>query len=159
VSKRSKGAGEPRLTPAKAKNLLGVARVVGPAVLPVVAPYLVKAATTARDGVDRYRARRLGVGVEQLAQFSGRGGALHARITGAQASLADLAERAEKSPDRDDTEDQRRFVDDGQRRLADLATAVRAAERMPAARRRATHKAAAAELDRLEAELLRRLGV
>jgi hypothetical protein len=40
-----------------------------------------------------------------------------------------------------------------------LATAVRAAERMPSARRRPAHRAVAADLDQLEADLLRHLGV
>ena len=44
-------------------------------------------------------------------------------------------------------------------RWPQLAAAVRAAERMPSARRKAAHKAVAAELDRIERELLRRLGV
>lgn len=142
-----------RITPAKAKNLVGVAKVLGPAVLPVVAPYLARAAAVTRDGVDRLRARRLGVPVEDLAVFSGRGGALHARIVGADSALAELGGR-EGASDAD-----REYATGGRRTLANLAAAVRAAERMPARRRKAAHRAAAEELDRLEAELLHRLGV
>jgi hypothetical protein len=150
--KRSGAAGEPkspRFTPGKAKNLLGVAKVLAPAVLPVVTPYLVRAASAARDGVDRYRARRLGIDVAELADFTGRGAALHARIAGADASLAGL-----ESSDAD-----REFAVKGRQTLAKLAVAVRVAERMPAARRKAAHRAVAAGLDLMEQELLRRLGV
>jgi len=133
-----------------AKNALGVAKVLVPAVVPTVAPYVVKATAAARDRVDRYRARRLGVPVDDLARFGGRGGSLHARIVGADRALTELGERSA---------DQREFAETGRATLGNLAAAVRAAERMPAQRRKAAHRAAAAELDRVESELLRRLGV
>lgn len=141
------------ITPAKAKNLVGVAKVLGPAVLPVVAPYLARAATLTRDGLDRFRARRLGVPVEDLAEFTGRGGSLHARIVGADTALLALGDRPEV------TEADREYIANGRRLLANLAAAVRAAERMPARRRKEAHRAADIELDRLEGELLHRLGV
>lgn len=143
----------PRLTPGNAKNLLGVAKVIGPAVVPVVAPYVLKAASAARDGLDRYRAHRLGIAVDDLAEYSGRGGALHARIVGADQSLADLESRTQAgSVDHE-------FAVRGRDTLTKLAAAVRAAERMPTARRRAAHRSVAGELDPIEQELLRRLGV
>lgn len=145
---RKSGSKLPKLTPSNAKNLVGVAKVIGPAVLPVVAPYALKAASAARDGLDRYRARRLGVDVTELARYTGRGGALHARIVGADQSLAEMEAR-----DAD-----REFAVRGRDTLAKLAAAVRAAERMPAARRKAAHKAVSAELDPIEQEILRRLG-
>ncbi|HEX4704454.1 MAG TPA: DUF6474 family protein [Pseudonocardiaceae bacterium] len=138
----------PRFTPGRAKNLVGVAKVLAPAVLPVVTPYLVRAASAARDGVDRYRARRLGIDVAELADFTGRGAALHARIAGADASLAKL-----ETSDAD-----REFAVKARETLAKLAVAVRVAERMPAARRKAAHRAVASALDLIEEELLRRLG-
>lgn len=158
MSRRTKKAAEhtPRVTPAKAKNLLSVAKVIGPAVLPVVTPYLLKAASAARDGVDRYRARKLGVPVADLAEFTGRGGALHARIVGADTALTELADSPGGSAG---AEANRAFVAGSRETLANLATVVRAAERMPAERRRAAHRAVGTELDRIEAELLRRLGV
>jgi hypothetical protein len=146
----------PRFTPGKAKNLIGVAKVVAPAVLPVVAPYAIRAAAAARDGVDRYRARKMGVGVERLAEFSGHGGALHARIAGMSQALAELAERVGTDPV--ESADAA-FATRGRKDLDKLAAAVRAAERMPSARRRAAHRAVATELDTIEQELLRRLGV
>lgn len=138
----------PRLTPGSAKNMLGVAKILGPAVLPVIAPYALKAASAARDGLDRYRARKLGIDVADLAEYSGRGGALHARLVGADQSLAEMESR----------ESDREFAVRGRETLTKLAAAVRAAERMPTARRKAAHKAVAAELDPIEREILRRLG-
>jgi hypothetical protein len=142
-----------RLTPGNAKNMLGVAKIVGPVVVPVVAPYALKAASMARDRLDRYRAHKLGVGVEQLAEYTGRGGALHARIVGADQSLAEL-ESTDRVSDTD-----REFATNGRDTLVKLAAAVRAAERMPTSRRKAAHRAVAGELDPIEQELLRRLGV
>jgi hypothetical protein len=138
---------KPRFTPAHAKNLIGLAKVVGPAVVPVVAPYALRAASMARDAVDRMRARRLGVEVKDLATYSGRGGALHARIAGAAAAAAELRNSDAA------------FADASEARLTKLAAAVRAAERMPNARRKAAYKAVSQELDRLEEDLLHRLGV
>lgn len=132
----------PRITPSNTKRAIGVAKVV----LPVVAPYAIKAAGYARHRWDAARARRLGVPVDQLPGMSGKGAALHARLVRLSTSLRDVAER---------------YPSDAaaEQRLADLATAVHAAELMPAARRRAAYKAIGAELDVLEGDLLRRLGV
>ncbi len=153
MARRSKGTEDhsSRITPSRAKNLVGVARIVLPAVVPVISPYLLKAAGTAREQLDRMRARRIGVDVGDLAKFSGRGGALHARIAGAADALAELAAK--------DDPVTREFTTRGRDTLTTLAAAVRAAERMPTTRRRAAHQAVAAELDRIESELLRRLGV
>ena len=150
---RKHAGDEPRITPKKAKNALAVAKIIGPAVIPLVAPYVVRALGEARDRFDRIRANRLGVPVEDLPRFSGRGGALHARITGAAAAIAELRERTEV------TADDRAFADRSETTLRQLAAAVRAAERMPTARRKAAHRAAALELDQLEERLLQRLGV
>jgi hypothetical protein len=135
----------PRITPAKAKNAIAVAKVIGPAVLPVITPYLTKTAGTVRDQWDRMRARRLGIGVGDLAGYTGRGGALHARIGGIAGSLAELKDQP--------------FADATETRLRQLTAAVRAAERMPTARRKAAHRAVGEELDRIEREVLSRLGV
>lgn len=153
MARRNKGTEghSPRFTPGKARNLVGVAKIVLPAVVPVVSPYLLKAAGTARDQLDRMRARRMGIDVGELSKFSGRGGALHARIAGAADALDELAQKDDPAT--------KEFTSRGRDTLSTLAAAVRAAERMPSARRRAAHQAVAAELDRIESELLRRLGV
>ncbi|GGS18686.1 MULTISPECIES: DUF6474 family protein [Actinokineospora] len=132
-----------RITPSRARNAIAVAKVIAPALIPVVTPYLIKATGTARERWDRHRARRLGVAVGDLAQYSGHGGALHARISGVATALAE-----QQSPDRET-----------ETRLRQLAAAVRAAERMPASRRRAAHRAVDSELDAIEERLLQRLGV
>ncbi|MDF3049825.1 MAG: hypothetical protein K0R87_1463 [Pseudonocardia sp.] len=136
------------LTPARARRMIGVGRVVAP----LLAPYALAAAGAARAHWDAYRAGRLGVTPMQLSAYSGRGGALHARIDRIAEALDALERTAE-----DDTP--RRFVEETRPRLADLAVAVRASEQMPAPRRRTAHKAIAGELDRVELALLRRLGV
>src|SRR2546423_7193025 len=152
---RAAGDGEktPRITPGKAKNGVAVAKIVGAAVLPVVTPYLVKSAGTVRDRWDRMRARRLGVGVDELPQFSGRGGGLHARLAGAATALTEL--RAKPGASNGDVT----WADQTETTLRQLTAAVRAAERMPSARRRAAHPAVAAELDQIEENMLHRLGV
>ncbi len=147
------GQAGPRFTPKKAKNALAVAKVVGPAVIPVVLPLVMRGLGEARDRIDRIRARKLGVPVEDLAKFSGRGGSLHARISGAAEAVAELRGRKEA------TAEDRTFADTSEITLRQLAAAVRAAERMPTTRRKAAHKAAAHELDQLEQRLLHRLGV
>ncbi|GAA3535728.1 DUF6474 family protein [Amycolatopsis ultiminotia] len=152
-NKAKQDVGEARITPKKAKNAVAVAKVLGPAVIPVVAPYAVRAAGAARELYDRYQARKLGVAVDRLAEYTGRGAGLHARIAGVVQGLGELRKSA-KATDAD-----RKFADEAQSTLEQLSATVRAAERMPAARRKAAHRAVTGELERLEDQLLHRLGV
>ncbi|MFE0026914.1 DUF6474 family protein [Amycolatopsis sp. NPDC059021] len=145
--------GEARITPKKAKNAIAVAKVIGPAVIPVVAPYAVRAAGAARELYDRYQARKLGVSVDQLGEYTGRGAALHARIAGLAQGLGELR-KSSKASEADVS-----FATDAQGTLEQLSATVRAAERMPASRRKPAHRAVAGELDRLEGQLLHRLGL
>ncbi|MEU5691055.1 DUF6474 family protein [Actinosynnema sp. NPDC020468] len=138
-------AGRQRLTPGRAKNLVGVAKVVAPALIPVVAPLAVRAAALVSDRYDVFRARRLGVPVAELARYSGKGARLHARIAGFAKALEEVRDAE--------------FARVANERLAQLAAAVQAAERMPTSRRRAAHRAVDADLGALESELLKRLGV
>jgi len=138
-----------RITARKVRRMIRIAGVIGP----VVAPYAMRAAGYARHRWDVARARRLGVPVEQLPSFTGRGAALHARLAGLAASLSELARR-----DSDDIETAQ-YAKRTERRLADLAAAVRVAEHMVPARRKAAHQAVARELDELETKLLARLGL
>jgi hypothetical protein len=142
------------MTPARARRMIGVGR----AVLPLLAPYALAAAGVARARWDAYRALRLGVTPDRLNAYSGRGGALHARIDRLAESMATL----EEGSARDDDEKRaasRRFAVETRPRLVDLALAVRAAEQMPAPRRRVAHRAVGGELDRVELALLRHLGI
>lgn len=140
-----------RLTPGNAKKLVGVVRVLGPA----VAPYARQAFGMARDGYERARARRLGIDAADAGRFTGRGAGLQARIAGDTDALREL--RTGRSAEDGSTTEQ--FAERAEARLGQLAGAVRAAERMPAQRRRAAHRAVTGELDRIEDDLLNRLGI
>lgn len=144
VAQAEKGTREP-MTAKRARRLLGVGKVVAP----VVAPYALAAASTARAAWDNRRASRLGVAPEQLGAYAGPGGALHARISRIADTLATLEE----------TGSAKAFVTETRPRIADLSVAVRAAEQMPSQRRRAAYKAIGHELDTIESALLDHLGV
>lgn len=139
------------LTAARAKRVIGVSK----AVAPLLAPYALAAAAVARNRWDAYRAARLGVEPGQLAAYSGPGGALHARLS----RMAEALERLESGAEANATGAAHRFAVDTRPRLADLAVAVRAAEQMPAPRRRTAYRSIGAELDRIEIALLHHLGV
>lgn len=130
------------LTAKRAKRLIGV----GTAVAPLLAPYALAAATVARGAWDARKAARMGIAADQLSAYAGPGGALHARLSRVAEALGELS-------------GDQAFVDATRPRLADLAVAVRAAEQMPTARRRTAYRAIGAELDRIEVDLLNRLGV
>lgn len=134
-------------TPGRAKNLVGVAKVVAPALIPVLAPVIARGAGVLSEQYDRYRARRLGIDVADIGMYSGYGARLHARIVGFSESLETL-----RATDSD-------WVSKTEARLAQLLAAVRASERMPTARRKAAHRAVGTDLEVLEQELLRRLNV
>lgn len=152
------------LTAKQAKRMVGV----GKAVVPLLAPYALAAAGVARAGWEARKAAKLGVDPGQLSAYAGRGGALHARISRVAETLSELegptdqpagaAPRAlAAAPGSGDAAAE--FTARTRPRLADLAVAVRAAEQMPTARRRAAFTAVGHELDRIEDELLERLGL
>ncbi len=134
-------------TAGRAKNLVGVAKVVAPALIPVLAPVIARGAGLLSEQYDRYRARRLGIDVADVGRYSGYGARLHARIVGFSESMETL-----RATDSD-------WVSKTEARLSQLLAAVRASERMPTARRKAAHRAVGTDLDVLEQELLRRLNV
>ncbi|SMD21647.1 DUF6474 family protein [Lentzea albidocapillata] len=134
-------------TPGRAKNLVGVAKVVAPALIPVLAPVIARGAGVLSEQYDRYRARRLGIDVADIGRYSGYGARLHARIVGFSESLETL-----RATDSD-------WVSKTEARLTQLLAAVRASERMPTARRKAAHRAVGTDLEMMEQELLRRLNV
>jgi hypothetical protein len=137
------------LAPSRIRRTLTASRLLAPVVVPVA----YRAAIGARGLIDERRADRLGVPLTQLGQFSGAGGRLSARISGAEQSLALVAQR---NPD--DAEN-RRFVAAITDRLAALAAAVPAAENMPGPGRRAAQTSIGEQLDGIEADILSRLGV
>lgn len=153
MSRKKSDSDGPGLTPKKARNAVSVAKIVIPAVAPVLAPVALRAAGAAREAYDRYQARKLGVPVERLPEFTGRGARLLARIAGVSEAVADLRDAPRAS------NEDIKFAHDAGETLQQLTTAVRAAERMPASRRKAAHQAVASELERLEGQILKRLGV
>jgi len=160
--KRRKGSGDSdgknarkeRITPGNAKRAIAVSKVLAPALIPVV----MRAVALARGAWDERKARRLGVPATELNNFTGKGGALHARIARVGVTLAELQATTGNSGG-PRAEEVNAFVAETAPRLLDLAAAVRAAELMPAERRRGAHRAVAAELDRVEPRLLGLLGI
>lgn len=143
-------------TGAKVKRYIGIARIV----VPIVAPLVYQAVGQARERWDAHRARQLGVAPDELTEFTGRGAALYARIHNLALSARDLRERhAGPTTHGGDATEVAAFVDEADTRLTDLEAAVRAAEQMPASRRRSAHVAVAGELDRIETRLLVHWGV
>ncbi|AXK87068.1 hypothetical protein IU443_14870 [Nocardia farcinica] len=128
------------------KKYIGVARVL----VPVLAPLAYRGATYLRGQLDTRRAQQLGIGVHQLADYSGHGAKLQARIANTEAALGRVEDNGEET---------RTFVAATRDRLASLDTAVRTAEQMPAGRRRAVHASISHELSGIEADVLARLGV
>jgi Family of unknown function (DUF6474) len=142
--KSSEEPGGPVVTPGNAKRALAIGKILAPALLPIA----MRAATVARGAWDERKARRLGIEPGELVKYSGRGGALHARIGRIAQALARLRAEGHKS-DQVTT-----FSAEVEPRLVNLAAAIRAAELMPTERRRTAYRAVAAELDRIEPRLL-----
>ena len=136
------------LAPGRIRRTLTASRLLAPVVVPVA----YRAAISARGVIDERRADKLGVPLTQLGQFSGAGGRLSARISGAEQSLRLVDER------HDDSETQQ-FVSAITERLTALAAAVPAAENMPGPRRRAAQSSISEQLDGIEADIMARLGV
>ncbi|MFD6392683.1 DUF6474 family protein [Nocardia sp. NPDC060259] len=131
------------------RKYIGVARVL----VPVLTPLAYRGATYVRGQLDARKAQQLGIGLDQLGEFSGHGARLQARITNTETALNKVAADA---PGDADT---KKFVDAARSRLTDLTVAVNTAEQMPAARRKAVHASISSELSVLETDALARLGV
>lgn len=138
-------------TAARAKRMIGVSK----AVAPLLAPYALAFAGVARSRWDAYRAGRLGVEPGQLSKYTGPDGALNARLS----RIAQALQELEGGAGTHGTDDDKAFAARVRPRLEDLGVAVRAAAQMPTPRRRTAYRAIAGELDRVEVELLTRLGV
>lgn len=167
-TRRSTAAVTDSAAPAKTKTPLDAKRAkrligVGTAMAPLLAPYALAIAGSVRGAWDAHRAARLGVEAGELAAYSGPGGALHARLSRVAEALNEL--EAKKGDDAGNgtggggTGADAAFATTTRPRLADLAVAVRAAEQMPATRRRTAYRSIGDELDRIEIALLTRLGV
>ncbi|MEV4124818.1 DUF6474 family protein [Nocardia sp. NPDC049707] len=139
-------------TASQVRKYLGVARVL----VPVLAPLAYRAATYIRGRIDTRRAHQLGIGIEQLGDFSGHGGRLRARISNTEAALDKIGAQSGDKVNKGETQE---FVAAIQDRLGNLTAAIRTAEQMPAPRRRAVHTSISSELSGIEADVLARLGV
>ena len=114
------------------------------AMAPLLLPLVYKAVVMVRDANTKSRAQQLGVSVDELAQHSGPGADLKARITGMEKSLATY-----KLP--------QGFQTDVIERLQALRTAVENADRMSPDQRKRAHRTISADLDELNKEVLARL--
>ncbi|WP_330233835.1 DUF6474 family protein [Nocardia sp. NBC_00508] len=137
-------------TASQVKKYLGVARVL----IPVLAPLAYRGATFLRGRLDSRRAQQLGVGIDQLGDFTGHGGKLQARIANAEAALEQVG-----TQDGKDKGETQKFAAATKDRLGSLTAAVRTADQMPAHRRRAVHTSITHELSGIESDILARLGV
>ena len=130
--------------PKTASRAMSVAKIVGPS----VAPYALRAATSARGYIDERRAQKLGVSADEIAAYRGPTGPVGARIASLRSGIADLRRRRA-------TDSQvNRFSEVATARLADLEIAAHTAASMPSARRRGTLAALNRELNQIEADLM-----
>ena len=129
-----------RLNSSKVLRYSAAIRAMAPLLLPLV----YKAVVMLRDANTKSRAQQLGVSVDELAQHSGPGADLKARITGMEKSLATY-----KLP--------QGFQTDVVERLQALRTAVENADRMSPDQRKRAHRTISADLDELNKEVLARL--
>ena len=129
-----------RLNSSKVLRYSAAIRAMAPLLLPLV----YKAVVMVRDANTKSRAQQLGVSVDELAQHSGPGADLKARITGMEKSLATY-----KLP--------QGFQTDVVERLQALRTAVENADRMSPDQRKRAHRTISADLDELNKEVLARL--
>lgn len=129
-----------RLNSSKVLRYSAAIRAMAPLLLPLV----YKAVVMVRDANTKSRAQQLGVSVDELAQHSGPGADLKARITGMEKSLATY-----KLP--------QGFQTDVIERLQALRTAVENADRMSPDQRKRAHRTISADLDELNKEVLARL--
>ncbi len=130
--------------PRTLRRLMLAAKVVGP----VVAASAMRTSTGVRGMLDDRRARQLGVPIEDVAAYKGPAGTIQARITGLTKAINDLRDRRGSDPK------VARFTERANARLGELSAAATATLSMPAGTQRAALRAASADLDQLDAELM-----
>ena len=141
---RSSGLVATLSDPRTLRRLLLAAKVVGP----VVAAGAMRTSTGVRGVLDDRRARQLGVPVEDVAAYKGPAGTVQARITGLTKAVSDLRDRRGTDPK------VARFAEGATARLGELSAAATATLSMPSGTQRAALRAASADLDQLDAELM-----
>lgn len=129
-----------RFNPSTVNRYLRAGRVA----LPVLLPLVYRGVTQLRDVANNKRAKRAGVSRSQLAQFSGHGADLQARIQGIRNSL-------------EGTDLPAGFKRDMDERLEGLKHATDNAEFMTADQRRRAHNAINSDIDKTTAEIQARI--
>lgn len=144
TASRSSGLVATLSDPKTLRRLLLAAKVVGP----VVAAGAMRTSTGVRGMLDDRRARQLGVPIEDVAAYKGPAGTVQARVVGLTKAINDLRNRRGTDPQ------VARFADGATARLGELSAAATATLSMPSSTQRAALRAAAADLDQLDAELM-----
>ncbi|AKK12110.1 DUF6474 family protein [Corynebacterium uterequi] len=116
----------------------------GRVALPVMLPLLYRGVTQLRESATEAKARKAGVTRQQLAQFTGHGASLQARIQGIRNSLDGMSLPAG-------------FKQDIDTRLDELRSATNNAEFMTAQQRRRAHGAINGDIDKVTAQIQDRL--
>lgn len=135
-------------SPAQIRKYVSVARIL----VPVLAPLVYRGATLVRGQLDNRRAQQLGIGIDQLGDFSGPGAKAQSRIAGLEATLTRLETKHSDA-------ETAKFAAATRERLDSLSAATRTAAQMPVQRRRAVLASISNELSGVEADVLARLGV
>ncbi len=144
TTSRSSGLVASLSDPRTLRRLLLAAKVVGPA----VAAGALRTSTGVRGVLDDRRARQLGVPIEDVAAYKGPAGTVQARVTGLSKAIGDLRDRRGADPK------VARFTEIANARLGELSAAATATLSMPSGTQRAALRAASADLDQLDAELM-----
>jgi hypothetical protein len=144
TTSRSSGLVASLSDPRTLRRLLLAAKVVGPA----VAAGALRTSTGVRGLLDDRRARQLGVPLEDVAAYKGPAGAVQARVTGLTKAIGELRDRRGADPK------VARFTEIATARLGELSAAATATLSMPSGTQRAALRAASADLDQLDAELM-----
>ncbi|HZK31660.1 MAG TPA: DUF6474 family protein [Corynebacterium sp.] len=129
-----------RINPQRVRRWVGAARIA----VPVLIPLIYRAITAGREQLVAAQAGQAGISSADLAQFSGHGGQLKARIEGVRATV-----RAADLP--------AGFARDAEDRLDELVTAVDNAEYMSPDQRRRALAAANRDLDKVAQEIQRKI--
>ncbi|KQB83397.1 DUF6474 family protein [Corynebacterium oculi] len=122
------------------KRWTGAARLLTPILLPLA----YRGLTALREQTNSAQARRMGVTSDQMAQFSGYGAPLKARIHGIKESLKDSGLPSG-------------FVRDVEDRLEELSASLDNAEYMTEEQRRRAHTSIARDIDQVTNEIQGRL--
>lgn len=127
-------------TKEKVTSGMGAARLLVPLALPLI----YRAATVGKEKINEARARQIGVSTDELAQFSGYGAPIKARLHGIKKSM----EESKLMPG---------FILDARERLEELGDAVDNAEYMTPEQRRRAHRSISRDIDLLVGEIQERL--